>query len=138
MTAYQFTPVDAPSRPDVMDAALKLLVALSNPAQAKTNLEKHAANARKEALLDEREEAIGRREAILQAREDTADAAISGRQAEADRRIADGERAADERLAARERDLVNRERAVEQGRAHNVELHADLERRLALVKQASV
>lgn len=137
MTAYHAIPAEAPLRPDVMDQALRLLTALSDPKQAKINLEKHAANAKKEAELEEREEAIGRRESIVAAKLETLDEDIAKQRGDAEKRMADERKAFDADIAGRLKDLEKREAAAAEAHARAVELHQDYERRLGLLKEAT-
>jgi hypothetical protein len=137
MTAYHAIPVDAPLRPDVMDQALRLLTALSDPKQAKINLEKHAANAKKEPELDEREAAIERREAIVAAKLESLDEDVAKQRSEAERRMSDDRVAFDADIAGRLKDLEKREAAVQQADEKYLALNADLERRLTAIKKAA-
>lgn len=132
-------PVDAP-KPEDFQGALRLINALADPAAAKKRLtELQAATEAHKAAAEEAETALAeldRKHAIVEQRFDTADAAISQKHADADRRIADKERAADARLKAREVDLAGREAAVAKADEKYLQLSADLERRLKLVRAA--
>jgi hypothetical protein len=137
MSAYQFTPVDAPSRPDVMDAALRLLSTLGDPKQARINLEKHASNARTAAQLDEREAEVARREQSLQSRLDSESDDMQRARSEHDRRLASDRKAFDEDTAQRLRDLESREAKVLAADKRYLELNAALEARLAAIRKAA-
>jgi hypothetical protein len=60
------------------------------------------------------------------------------KQADADRRIGDERAAHEEAVAARVKALEQRERQVEELRSHNIKLHDDLERRISIMRSASV
>lgn len=141
MTVLNFTlPPDVPKSADI-SGAFALLVAIGDKS-TKATLEKlqaavaefrDAAAAAETALAK-----LDRRQAQLDARFATADEDIAKLRNEAERSMVNEKAAFDADIAGRLRDLEKRERQVEQEHAHNVKLHDDLERRLALVKQASV
>ena len=139
---YSIAALPPDVKPETYDAALQLLVAISDPASAKKLLAqlRDAAAAHKAAAAqaETADAELDRKHAIVEQRFATADAAIAQRHAEADKRIADKERAADDRLKARERDLAGREKAVAEADKKYLQLSADLERRLQMVRAAGV
>jgi hypothetical protein len=143
---YTFALPDADAltkaKPETMADALKLIAALADAKTTKATLEKlAAATADHRAAADEaanRLAEVERREASLQKRLDDEAADMARARAEHARRMADEKRDHEEQIAARVKDLEQREAKVAAGHARNVELHADLEKRLALVRQAAV
>jgi len=137
---YSIAALPPDVKPETYDAALQLLVAISDPAAAKKLLSqlRDAAAAHKAAAAqaEQADVELDRKHAIVEQRFATADAAISQKHAEADKRISDKERAVDERLRQRERDLAGREAAVAKADEKYLKLNADLERRLQLVRSA--
>jgi hypothetical protein len=136
-TLYSFRPPE-PKETD-LDLALKILDAVNDPIRTRANLEKlreataahRAAEARSVEALAE----VSRRETALQKRFDAADEQIARQLAQHEKRMADERRAHDERLAGRERDLASREAKVEAADIEYQKRFADLERRMAILKQ---
>jgi hypothetical protein len=143
---YTFALPDADAlnkaKPETMDAALKLVAAFADAKTTKATLEKLAAateaHRAAKAEADERLAEVERREASLQKRLDDEASDMARARAEHARRMADEKRDHEEGIAARVKDLEQREKAAAEAHARNVELHADLEKRLALVRQAAV
>jgi hypothetical protein len=131
---------DAPEL-ETFDDALALVTALANPTATAAALQKlrnavaeaHEATAQADARIVEAD----RRASAVQQRHDALDADLALKQAESDRRLENERRAFEESTRDRLRALKERERAAAAAYDRNVELHADLERRLAAIRAAA-
>ena len=133
---YALAPPDAPKRSDI-DAALSLVMSLADAKGTAATLKRLDAAVAAGAKAEDRVAEADRREAAADAREAGEKERIAKLWAVHEARVEASQRQHDEQLATRVKALEERERLADEAHKHNVSLHDDLERRLALVKQAS-
>jgi hypothetical protein len=146
MSLYAFpprptAPVEPPKQSDVQ-AILALLTALGDPAGAAARLKEWSdAAAAARAQLDKLEAVqaeVDQKSAEVQARVDSLDATLARKQAAHDQKLEADRRAFEEDQRNRLQQIAEKERAAEAVHAANTELHADLEKRLSIIKQAAL